>query len=181
MIFLILLVPVSTAQYCQRSSLVTWHTNANIVNISWSVENVCNSYEDCYGSSGTGVSGPIDHQLCPVEIQDNDRLVILPPAISSQSAIPANVSESEFEACPSDTHPSSQWLVSTPSTVPFEVDKAFLQEGSNFFAQLPTGDVFLSCELGLRVVVSVKSHDCTINQPEPFCTGHGECVTVPLR
>ena len=176
-VILALFVHVNMGQYCNRDSGVTWHTNLEIINISWSVDNVCNSYEDCYGSTGTGISGPIDHQLCPVEIQDNDRLVILPPSISSGSVLPVNVSEDEFYSCPSDIHPFSQWLVPAASTAPFEVDKAFLQEGRNFFAQFPNGDVFLRCELGLRVVVSVKSHDCTKNQSEPFCTGHGECTT----
>ncbi|XP_071493021.1 uncharacterized protein [Diadema antillarum] len=179
-VFILLMTspPHGGAYQCNRTSVAEWHTEAAVINIDWSLDNVCSSYEECYGR--TDPAEPDVHQLCPIEIQTNDRLVILPPTVSTRSALPVNVSYDDFLSCPSDAHPTSQWLVSSESQAPIEVSPEFLPESTSYFAQFPTGDAFLTCDLGLRVRVSVKSHDCERNQSEPFCSGGGQCVTEPF-
>ena len=131
LVFLIALLPAAESIPCSRSRFAEWHESVKNVTISWALDEVCTTYEECYGVNDPDVQ--MDPQLCPVEMQFGDRLVILPQAISSQGALPANVSLADFNSCPSDSHPSSQWLVPSSTISPIEVSPDFLPLGLNYF------------------------------------------------
>ena len=166
---------VSTQRTCQRAGkdvATKWRTNSSSWSVSWRLDFVCSSYEACYGFPDSGKDVWV--QLCPIEIQYGDKVFIEPPVFGPPRPHPVNVSRDSWINCPSSDYPKTQYLFPNPLTMRSEVPSKFLQPGVQYFAQAPDG-AFSNCLFGLRLNLTVKTHDCAKSGVGELCSGSGNC------
>ena len=180
-----------TCSQPNRGELIHYQNEPRNITIHWRIESVCSTYVQCFGFQPNGDVN--EHvQLCPVEIQPNDRVFIVPPPEDSPYAMkPINVSYEEFLSCPGADTPMGQRLYSENSTADIiEIPREWLVAGSTIYiAQLQNG-AFSNCDIGLRVQILIKEVNCPTTETLPnngdistgdeVCSGNGVCATEIL-
>ncbi|KAJ8020449.1 Protein eyes shut-like [Holothuria leucospilota] len=159
---------------CIHENITEYHLTPREILVNWSaVEgNLCNTHLECYGAPSILNFIP---QLCPLEAQPNDRVILVPPSNSLQALSAANVSEDQFLSCEGISE--GQLFTPSPTNLPVLVPSSFLPAGQvAFFVQFPES-VFATCKLGLRLRILVKTVSCQPDLSSEICSGRGQCIT----
>ena len=153
-----------------KGERVRWRTEARDFYVTWSVANVCSSSQECYGYD----NGFVDVQLCPLFIQEGDRL-FLEPSNTPQFYLlrPTIVSIDDWNNCPHNESSVERLFIDEGSQDTIEVPLQYLRPGTVYLAQYPNG-LFSNCQFGLRLVVHVKPYACTAGQ----CGDGGTCAAT---
>ena len=156
-----------------KDEVVRWRTEPKDFYVTWELAQVCSSSIECFGFE----NGYLDVQLCPLYIQEGDR-VFLEPSLTPQfyKLKPTIVTIEDWLDCPSnssDADSIQELYTGEGSDEIIEIPSQYLSAGTTYLAQSPNG-VFSNCQFGLRLVIKIKPYACTENQ----CNGHGQCATT---
>ena len=157
--------------------VVRWHGQPANHSRTWRLELVCSSFKECLGYTSNGDYAFLV-QLCPLEIQQGDRVFIhRPPENILYPMRPALVSEQQWSSCQMlENIPSNQTLFSSNSSSITEIPQELLQPGNVYIAEIPNGFFSNNCLFGLRLNITVKTSNCRNSDANgTLCSGHGVC------
>lgn len=166
---------------CNPRASLEWHPKQQTVQVNWSLRgDICTSTPACWDSQGSDDSSghrPIFPQMCPLQLQHGDKLLVsADESLRSYGVRLLNVSERNFESCSADGRTADQFLSPHNINESAQVEAKWLVPGRHYFIALHEGDAQL-CKLGLRLNVSVKAQLCRGSPLLRLCSGNGVCQT----
>uniref|UniRef100_A0A8D3A0F8 Uncharacterized protein n=1 Tax=Scophthalmus maximus TaxID=52904 RepID=A0A8D3A0F8_SCOMX len=166
---------------CNPRASLEWHPKQQTVQVNWSLRgDICRSTPACWDSQGSDDSSghrPIFPQMCPLQLQHGDKLLVsADESLRSYGVRLLNVSERNFESCSGDGRTDDQFLSPHNINESAQVEAKWLVPGRHYFIALHEGDAQL-CKLGLRLNVSVKAQLCRGSPLLRLCSGNGVCQT----
>ncbi|XP_053732042.1 protein eyes shut homolog [Synchiropus splendidus] len=161
---------------CKRPASVNWHLRERTIRINWTlIGKFCRGQSECWDlQEGASVEPFNFPQMCPLELQHGDKLLIAADeTLKSYGIRLLNVSKQDFESC-SAQDPTNQLIFPHNIKEAKQVDAKWLVPGHLYLVALHERDTQL-CKLGLRLQVQIKTQLCQASFGVPLCSGRGVC------